>query len=45
MKGEEMSGTYEGESDDGLKTSCHFVNWHFDGLGVRSRIIKVQGKW
>jgi hypothetical protein len=25
-------GTYEGERDDGLKTSSHFERRHFDGI-------------
>jgi hypothetical protein len=29
MEDEEMTGTYEGEGDDGLKTSRHFVGRHF----------------
>ena len=32
MKDKEMGSTYEGESDDGLKTSRHFVGRHFDGI-------------
>jgi hypothetical protein len=27
-----MGGAYEGEGDDGLKTSSHFEGKHFDGI-------------
>jgi hypothetical protein len=32
MEDEDVGGTYEGKSDDGLKTSRHFVGRHFDGI-------------
>jgi hypothetical protein len=32
MKYPEEGGTYEGEGDDGLKTSRHFEGKRFDGI-------------
>jgi hypothetical protein len=32
VKDAKDGGTYEGEGDDGLKTSRHFEDRHFDGI-------------